>query len=331
MLLDLSLVICCYNGQQTIQKSLDSATIQSYPRTKYEIIIINDGSTDESNLIIKDFVKKSVADGFNVRAFHNENKGLSASRNIGFRIANSLFVSYFDQDAYLDYYFTRNVVGAFKANQNINVLGGMVRIWNENSEFARLYHNSFFAHYMSSSDSIIGTNMSFKKEYLEKTGGFDEFFRYRGDESAFFAKNRKTIQRAVDNSIIVFHTQPNSLNFYLKSRYENGYFGNIINRKYLDSFDIKAFFKIALFFGSFFLIPFSSFVVQTNILTLLVINLSMMCFSVYVLFYRPYRIYVTKLSEFKAIRAWDRYMIFKAIFLGWLMETKGMLKCIMER
>lgn len=84
----ISIVIPCYNAQQTIGSTIESALAQE---VKKEIIVIDDGSTDDSPAIIASF-------GVQVRAEFGPNHGVSAARNRGGELARGKFLQFVDSD-----------------------------------------------------------------------------------------------------------------------------------------------------------------------------------------------------------------------------------------
>jgi glycosyltransferase involved in cell wall biosynthesis len=84
-----SIVIPCYNSERFIAETLDSALRQTY--LDAEIIVIEDGSTDNSAQIIRSF-------GDQIKAEFGPNRGASAARNLGTAIARGEFIQYLDAD-----------------------------------------------------------------------------------------------------------------------------------------------------------------------------------------------------------------------------------------
>lgn len=81
-----------YNAEKTIRRCLRSILEQSY--TDLEIIVIDDGSVDKSGTIIDDIATEHRG----LRVIHNENQGVSASRNIGLSIAQGEYITFVDCD-----------------------------------------------------------------------------------------------------------------------------------------------------------------------------------------------------------------------------------------
>lgn len=86
-----SILIPCYNGAKTLAATLDSVAVQTF--RDFEVVIVNDGSTDESPQIIETY-----ADKLPINVIHQENAGLGAARNAGIRNSTGEFVAFLDAD-----------------------------------------------------------------------------------------------------------------------------------------------------------------------------------------------------------------------------------------
>lgn len=93
----LSLIIPVYNGEEYIERCLNSITSQSLLRDQYEIIIIDDGSTDKTSEIIKLYSKKLT----NIKVIRQSNKGQSAARNKGIKEAKGKYIWFIDADDFI--------------------------------------------------------------------------------------------------------------------------------------------------------------------------------------------------------------------------------------
>lgn len=91
----ISVIIPMYNVEEYIEECLNSVLQQTFQ--KFEIICINDGSTDCSGDIAERYSKKDAR----IRVFHQKNAGLSAARNHGLRTAEGEYVLFLDSDDYL--------------------------------------------------------------------------------------------------------------------------------------------------------------------------------------------------------------------------------------
>ena len=93
----ISVIIPVYNTEKYLEKCLSSVLNQTY--CDLEIIIVNDGSTDNSELIIKEYETKYPD---KIKYYKKENSGLSDTRNYGVKKATGEYLCFLDSDDYLD-------------------------------------------------------------------------------------------------------------------------------------------------------------------------------------------------------------------------------------
>lgn len=96
-MLRLSIVVPVYNVEKYLAKCLDSLLQQDIASTQYEIVLVNDGSSDHSLPIAEDFQKEYS----NIRIISQPNQGLGAARNTGIRAAEGKYIMFVDSDDYL--------------------------------------------------------------------------------------------------------------------------------------------------------------------------------------------------------------------------------------
>lgn len=107
-----SIIIPAFNAGKYISSTLDSVINQTYKNI--EIIIINDGSTDDTETIVHSYIKKDNR----VIYYYQENKGCSASKNKGLELVNGEFVQYLDADDILSKDKIQKQVRALSENNN---------------------------------------------------------------------------------------------------------------------------------------------------------------------------------------------------------------------
>ena len=131
----ISVIVPVYNVQEYLTKCVDSILIQDF--RDFELILINDGSTDQSGLICENYLKM---DG-RVKVIHKENGGLSDARNVGLDCATGDFVTFIDSDDYIEQgmlsymnELTNNLnVDLFMFNYYLDEPEGRIRKKNETS------------------------------------------------------------------------------------------------------------------------------------------------------------------------------------------------------
>ncbi len=96
-MLKLSLIVPVYNVERYLVKCLNSLLGQDIATDDYEIIVVNDGSTDSSADIAEQFAEKYP----NIQSIHQKNRGLGGARNTGIQYANGKYIQFVDSDDYL--------------------------------------------------------------------------------------------------------------------------------------------------------------------------------------------------------------------------------------
>jgi glycosyltransferase involved in cell wall biosynthesis len=119
-----SVIVPVYNVYEYIEKCLDSLVNQTYKNI--EIILINDGSTDNSLDIIKKYQKKHE----NIIVINQENHGQGYARNKGIEKSNGEFIMFVDSDDYVDTDIVKKLVGSIKDNDA--VVCNIYKVINEN-------------------------------------------------------------------------------------------------------------------------------------------------------------------------------------------------------
>lgn len=95
-MIKLSVIIPVYNVGELLYKCIES--IQNQSLDNIEIILINDGSTDNSGKICDEIACQNN----NIRVIHKENEGVSAARNLGIGVANGEYIGFVDSDDYIN-------------------------------------------------------------------------------------------------------------------------------------------------------------------------------------------------------------------------------------
>ncbi|MEN3324132.1 glycosyltransferase [Mariniflexile soesokkakense] len=114
----LSIIVPVYNVEKYLSRCIKSLVSQNLNTSDYEIILINDGSTDSSLKIAKDYAKEHLQ----IKVINQENKGQSAARNVGIKNCKGIYILFVDSDDYIE----KNVLGKIIEEANdlkLDVLG----------------------------------------------------------------------------------------------------------------------------------------------------------------------------------------------------------------
>ncbi len=203
-----SVIVPIYNREKSIKKCIDSILRQS--EKDFELILVDDGSTDNSLNICKDFEKTDNR----IIVIHKENGGVSSARNAGIDVARGKYVVFVDSDDYVD----NNYLDVFdKSNADFKI-SGVIRV-NEKRKLSiknKIAKNSneeiieFLQGIYSSQPVGKCFNNSLIKKYNIK---FNESFDY-GEDSLFCAeyiKHSETIEYINEYTYLICDIDPNSL------------------------------------------------------------------------------------------------------------------------
>lgn len=125
----ISVIIPVYNVEKYIFKTIESVICQTY--SNVEIILIDDGSTDNSSKICDEYSKKDNR----IRVIHQKNQGLSVARNIGTNLAEGDFVFYLDGDDYLEQDALENLMNL--SNDCDLIIGNYYYTYSDHEDVAK--------------------------------------------------------------------------------------------------------------------------------------------------------------------------------------------------
>ena len=125
-----SIIIPIYNAEATLRRCLDSLVGQQF--SDYELLLINDGSTDDSDAICREYANTYSC----VRYFAKENGGVSSARNLGLKQAEGEYVLFVDSDDYVaDNYFAA-ISAAVKDTSPDLLLFGYCNLGDKSAEWS---------------------------------------------------------------------------------------------------------------------------------------------------------------------------------------------------
>lgn len=174
----ISVVIPVYNGEKTIQETIESVLKQTYQ--EFEIIAIDDGSQDNTLAIIN-----SIQDQ-RIKVFSYPNAGLSASRNRGFARASGEFIAFLDADDLWTQDKLESQLELLQQNPQAAVAYSWTDHIDESGKFLKpasytscsgnIYERLLIGNFLS-----CGSNTLIRAESLKQVGGFDESLKAAED------------------------------------------------------------------------------------------------------------------------------------------------------
>lgn len=199
-----SVVLCTYNRASRLSSCLDALQNQSLPNDQYEVIVVNDGSKDNTARVLL---------GYNFTVITNKpNQGLAQSRNNGASASRADIIAFTDDDCVPDARWLENLLTQY-ADPSVMAVGGKIIPKNTNHWLLKYYEaNNPLAHVRFTYDAttnplyvlcqyvkrsfalrqlpdarirlhmIVGANMSMRRSVFEATGGFDPRIKFGGEE-----------------------------------------------------------------------------------------------------------------------------------------------------
>ena len=165
--MEISIIIPTYQCEKFISRAIRSALDQNYDSERYEIIVINDGSTDNTDKILEGF-----SDVIRI-VNHDSNKGLASARNTGLKLAKGQFVINLDADDYMQEDLLKIASLYLQYNSDYDAISFDYIITDEKENHIER---------RSGAVDYIACGIMFRKDQLIDIGLYDESFSSREEE-----------------------------------------------------------------------------------------------------------------------------------------------------
>jgi len=225
----ISLIIPAFNEGKNISKTIKSILNQDYPKNKLDVIVVNDGSTDRTEEIVKKFKK--------IKIINQKHQGKAAALNTGLKHVKTDLVGFVDADSYLLKNALKNMVGYFEMSKVGSVMG-TIKVDKPKKILERLQRIEYLIYgftkrlfSFSDGNYVIPGFAIFKTKLLKKAGGFE---RNNPTEDMEIALKIQNMGFKIKNAMnaVVYTKVPNDFKRFMDQRIR-WYRGFIINtRKY---------------------------------------------------------------------------------------------------
>ena len=184
-----SCIICTHNRGGYLEKAIQSLVNQNMDKRWYEILIIDNKSTDNTKGVVKTFSEATP----NLRYIHEPELGVSSARNSGWKNANGKYVAYLDDDLVAEPDWLREMLETFRSTQKtIAAVGGRIDpIWESTRPgwLSPILTRSLGLINWSSvpmtlrNDQWLGEgNFAIRRQLLQHVGGFKTFLGRKGSK-----------------------------------------------------------------------------------------------------------------------------------------------------
>lgn len=177
--LDISIIICTLNRSHSLRRVLESLLrLNITPDLDYEVLLIDNGSTDNTHTLLTEFVKNNPR---RYRYFFQPQKGKSRASNTGIENARGDIAVFTDDDVTVDSNWIQAFWNAFQTNENVIAVQGKILLQEQivhMPEWVDPGDLLFCPYYAPSSelsycDRLVGANMAIRRTAFEKYGFFD--------------------------------------------------------------------------------------------------------------------------------------------------------------
>jgi len=236
----ISVIVPVHNEEETIEKSLNSILNLDYPN--YEVIVVNDGSTDGTSPILAKFGNK-------IKVISTPGIGPAAARNIASKQARGEYLAFTDGDCLVEKNWLKELLAGFTASEVAGV-GGDQLSPDDETEFGK-FLNKFmkaigllgeylkpFSADLSSSVAVMETehnpscNVMYKKEIFFKVGYFLENLWPGEDVELDYRIKKAGFKLLFNPKAIVYHYRPNKLKKFVRMMYHYGRVQGFLVRRF---------------------------------------------------------------------------------------------------
>ena len=228
----ISVVIPCYNDGKYLPETIARLKQQTY--TNFEIIIVNDGSTDEITITYL----HSLSTDAQIKVIHQANARMSGARNTGAKHAKGNFIAALDADDYFDNTFFEKALGVFEKEPQTAVVTSYIRFFGNHSGSSKPRGGSA-ANFLFSNQCPACAMV--KKTVWDDVGGYDEDMKLGYEDWEFYIRITQKnwnvhvipahllFYRQTDKSTLANDTIPNRaiLINYIVDKHKDWYLDNL--------------------------------------------------------------------------------------------------------
>lgn len=214
----ISVIIPAYNEEKYIKDCLDSLLNQDVKKSLYEIIVVDNTSTDKTAQIVKKYPTKLISE---------KHKGVAFARNTGTKAARGEILAFTDADCTVPTNWLSNFMIHFESDPKLDAIGGVFAFSDGNRilKILALKTQRFTWH-------LAGGNMAIRKKSLERIGGFEKGVN-AGEDVLITLKLQKTGKYIIDQKNVMLTSSRRFQKDFLRTIFiwfPNDFFLKFFNR-----------------------------------------------------------------------------------------------------
>lgn len=243
----ISIIVPAYNSKKTIKKCIESLLVINYQN--YEIIIVDDGSTDNTKEILSEYKDR-------IHIIENQHSGPSKCRNIAANRVKGDFLAFTDADCLADRDWLKELIKGFINDEVVSVGGSQLSPQDETNfgkrvqEFFEL--TGFLGGYIKTNQKPVTSNQGnvkkearlvgvphnpscnsmYRKDAFSESGGFDDNLWPGEDVDLDYRLKKKGFIFICNSKAIVYHYRPQSIKELSKMMFRYGINQGILTKRY---------------------------------------------------------------------------------------------------
>jgi len=170
----ISVIVCTLNRADQLQEMLRSFFVQTFSTSTYELIIVDNASTDITPEVVKHFLSQ------NVRYFREQTRGLSHARNRALEVARGDILAFLDDDVLVSSDYLQEIAKTFESEADIVGGRAILKFLDTPPSWLRGYFRNVLSEvdlgvspiWLENPDRLYGVNLAFRRDTLEKYGPF---------------------------------------------------------------------------------------------------------------------------------------------------------------
>lgn len=240
MRFELAVIVPCYNYGAYVKETVASVLASTY--NNYEIIIVDDGSTDPHTIKILDELNNVNR----VRVIRQDNAGLSAARNAGIKATNAKYILTLDADDLIDPTFIEKGVWLLEKYSEYAYVYPLVQLFGE---LTRVWRTLPFNYDYLKIRNFIPATIIIRRSAWERVDGYDESMREGFEDWEFLIRLGKHGLVGLHMNEILFFYRKHPGSMLEGSKKKQLMLRQVIRSKHPDIYSIAALFKAILVFG----------------------------------------------------------------------------------
>jgi cellulose synthase/poly-beta-1,6-N-acetylglucosamine synthase-like glycosyltransferase len=269
-----AIIVPCWNEEKTIKGTIESLLELNYPKDKIEIVLIDDGSTDNTFSVMKEYESRE-----NIKVITKENGGKHTATNLGIQMTDTPYVGCLDADSFVHKEALSRMLSYFEAHPDTMAVSPSIIIHNPKTFIQKLQKIEYdWAIFIKKMLGIVGgihvtpgPLSIYKREVFEKIGPFRQAHNTEDMEIAFRMQvNHMRIRQCNDAYIYTVGPRTIPALYRQRLRWIFGFIQNTIAyRKYMfkPKFGVFAIFTVPSGFISLIAAPFLLYLALIRVVT----------------------------------------------------------------